>query len=111
MKSLARPIEFSKQRAHFQISTIAAALILAQVISPPPKAEANVFSDTVSIIVNSAAVKYGFETCGWVCATGAVLGIQVAKYSVPKIASNINDLRNGGIRDIFFNWGATYLRP
>ena len=111
MSILFAPVNFSKKSTLFQISTIVAFLLGTQVFLSAPKAEANIFSDTISVVANSAAVKYGLEVCGWGCAAVAVLGVHVVKQSIPTIADSVVAAKNGGIKSFFYNWGSTYFRP
>ena len=109
MSTLFTPINFSKKSTVFQVTTIAAFLLGSQVFVSAPKAEANILSDTVSVLANSTAVKYGFEACGWGCAAVAVLGVQLVKQSIPTIVDGAVAAKNGGIQTFFYNWGLTYF--
>lgn len=94
-----------------KILAISTVLLILQVFSITPRANANVISESYGAFSVGTAMVIGFNACSYPCsALATVTMVSINTYG-PTVANKAVEYAKPGLFEMFTNWGSTFFRP
>jgi hypothetical protein len=90
------------------ISTV---LLLLQMFTITPRANANVISESYGAFSVGTAMAIGFNACSYPCSALATVTMVSINNYAPVVANKAVEYAKPGLVEMFTNWGSTFFRP
>ena len=108
--SLAQP-KTSTRFTVQKIIAISTVLLILQVFSVTPRANANVISESYGAFSVGTAMVIGFNACSYPCSALATVTMVSINTYAPVVANKAVEYAKPGFVEMFTNWGSTFFRP
>jgi hypothetical protein len=94
-----------------KIFAISLVLLLLQVFTNTPRADASILSESYGAFSVGTAMTLGYGVCSYPCAAAATVAMVTVNNYAPVVADKAIEYAKPGLFEMFTNWGSTFFRP